>query len=735
MAFQNTAIPTFIINLKHRLDRKDHIVSQFEEKNEFSIRIINPCHHQISVISLWRTIKKVIEEALLEGSDYILLCEDDHQFTENYNYELLKRCIGEAIEKNADILCGGVSWFEDGFPISHNLFWVRKFSGLQFTIIFKNFFTAILNADFDECDAADYKISDLALNKYFISPFISVQKEFGYSDVTTVNNKTNRVEELFEITEKNASIISSISSFYRRNFLNTGTPHDAFNYDNIVIPTYVINLPERNERKEHIICQFNGRREFDIIIVDACKHNIGSVGLWQSIRKVVQMAIDNDDDVIIICEDDHEFTFNYSTKYLIENIIDAHAQGCEYLNGGTGKFDFAVPVSTNRYWVNQCLSTQFIVVYKDLFQKILDHEYDDAILVDLTLSKIASNKMIIFPFVSLQRDFGYSDVTAIHNEQKDLVTNMFNTCKTRMTILEKAIRKHQLFTVSNETIEERKKKATYKTQINLFIHTVFVCRENILFLDEWLHYHILVGFDHFYLYDNSHSIGRNGSTSTTNKYDYNFSAITSNLSDKDIEDMLRGILKKYDGYITLVDWRPKNEAGKIVYGQNESILHYIKNTSPATIWTAFIDMDEFIYSRQPMKDFVQLLDSESYSDIILFQKKFDDRFNNINIPVTQITQCIKGIDTKYWAPKHILKNKNFEVRTAVNGWSIHHLPIIENTQSFADGSLNQIRFNHYNVNEKLLRWMKTFYKSETEFSLNGECSELLDIYTSLKEFT
>ena len=35
------------------------------------------------------------------------------------------------------------------------------------------------------------------------------------------------------------------------------------------------------------------------------------------------------------------------------------------------------------------------------------------------------------------------------------------------------------------------------------IHTVFIARENILFLKEWVLYHKYMGVEHFFLYDNS----------------------------------------------------------------------------------------------------------------------------------------------------------------------------------------------------------------------------------------
>ena len=35
------------------------------------------------------------------------------------------------------------------------------------------------------------------------------------------------------------------------------------------------------------------------------------------------------------------------------------------------------------------------------------------------------------------------------------------------------------------------------------IHTVFIGKENILFLKEWILYHKYMGVEHFFLYDNS----------------------------------------------------------------------------------------------------------------------------------------------------------------------------------------------------------------------------------------
>lgn len=425
-------IPTYIINLETRTDRREHIEKEFRGRNEFSPKIVAAHTHAYGNIGLWNTIKHIISELAEPDYDFILICEDDHIFTESYSVPFLEHAIAEAKALNADVLSGGVSWFEDTVQISETLFWIKQFSGTQFVIIFRKFFPAILTAEFTEHDTADYKMTLLSDHIYFMHPFISEQKEFGYSDATAKNNGTDRVEALFSRTATRAGLHNRVRSYYKdiRNNCRVKPDYEAFKETSI--STYVINLPERTERLKHIIQQFEGRTEFDVTIVEACRHEIGFVGLWLSFRKVIQQAIDNDDDVIIVCEDDHEFTPHYSKDLLFENIIEAHCYGCDYLNGGTGKFGFAVPISGNLFWSDHFLSTQFIVVFRKFFQKVLDEPFDETIINDIKISRMTGDKMIIYPFISTQKDFGYSDVTPLHNSHKGIVQEMFSHSSNRL---------------------------------------------------------------------------------------------------------------------------------------------------------------------------------------------------------------------------------------------------------------------------------------------------------------
>ena len=436
-------IPTYIVNLKFRPERKENLIKEFEGRNEFNISVVDAISHEVGAIGLWETIKHIIQDLAKERDDYILICEDDHQFTKIYDKKKLLLNIQTAKQLNADILLGGVSWFEDALQINEQLFWVKKFTGAQFMLVFKKFYKKILDANFNNLDNADLKISSLTNNKFLIYPFISIQKEFGYSDITSKNNTKGYVKKLFKDANKALINLVKVKSFYYQ-LKQKQLSEQNDQYNNIIIPTYIINLPERTERRNYIKNQFSGKKEFEITIIEACKHKIGTVGLWLSIRKIIELAIKNEDDVIVICEDNHQFTKHYSKDFFLKNVIEAHNQGADYLSGGTGSFGIAVPVSENRFWVNPCLSAQFIVVYKKMFNKILDEPFDDNVIGDILLSEMASNKMVLYPFISVQKDFGYSDVTPIHNENKGLVTSLFKNSSERLNALRKQYCKYSI---------------------------------------------------------------------------------------------------------------------------------------------------------------------------------------------------------------------------------------------------------------------------------------------------
>lgn len=243
----------------------------------------------------------------------------------------------------------------------------------------------------------------------------------------------------------------------------------------------------------------------------------------------------------------------------------------------------------------------------------------------------------------------------------------------------------------------------------LSFHTVFVLNENIRWLEEFIIYYRNIGFDHFYLYDNEGSIGF-GSTTKYNKYGF---PISHKATEED-KKQLQYILEKYGDYITYTIWQPKDSAGNIIYRQDDSIIDCMNHQGKDNEWIACLDLDEYVYSVKNVNiaDYLKSLD-ESVSCVKITQKKFLDRFLSKERFITQEFQCINGLNIgTEWGPKNIVRCKDFIFLK-----HIHEIDV-KNEIIVADKEI--IRFNHYNINDKQLKWMnEDFYKTVIPYKIDG----------------
>lgn len=198
------------------------------------------------------------------------------------------------------------------------------------------------------------------------------------------------------------------------------------------LPTYIINRKVRTERKAHILQEFAGRDEFDLRLVEACEHRNGAIGLWQSICKIVQQAQAEGREMILLCEDDHCFTAHYSKDYFFTQLLAAQRQGAELVNGGIGGFGTAVPVALHRSWVDWFWSTQFVVVFAPLFSRILAYDFQENDTADGVLSQLTHHKMALYPFVSTQQSFDYSDISESNHTHPDRIEAYFQKASQRL---------------------------------------------------------------------------------------------------------------------------------------------------------------------------------------------------------------------------------------------------------------------------------------------------------------
>lgn len=213
---------------------------------------------------------------------------------------------------------------------------------------------------------------------------------------------------------------------------------------------------------------------------------------------------------------------------------------------------------------------------------------------------------------------------------------------------------------------------------NTYIQTVYLPQENIFFIEDWLKYHLAIGINHFFLYDNTGSkyiqdpIRQNVSDHSVNKYGQKIE-----ISLDQALEIEEKIFNKYP--VTKIKWQPVID-GQITYGQMEACIDFATKVKEGLC--AFIDIDEFIVKKE-----------EFYESRIL-QKKYDDRWK-----YSSIFDCDKtfDIDTTNWSSKAIL-----DLSTFTPGDSIHF--------GNKDLPISKSWFNHYNHTESGHSWLLENYQ-------------------------
>jgi hypothetical protein len=247
----------------------------------------------------------------------------------------------------------------------------------------------------------------------------------------------------------------------------------------------------------------------------------------------------------------------------------------------------------------------------------------------------------------------------------------------------------------------------------LSLMTVFLPRENLFFLEEWLRYHFAIGVDHCYLYDNSGSrwldCGNSLEVTARNKRGEPVYRLLADRSDEEIAERLTALLAPFvrAGRVTHVRWQPRDQTGQITYGQAEAFFDYIRRFAAATDWVAFTDVDEFIVPVRHGHLVPVLRDAEvgGATYLVLPQKIFASRFDAAGQPaewVTSITRCA-GLVTTELGRKAMIRADTLRIPWRKGKYSIHAPDVVERkTKRLLDPEL--IRFNHYKFNRWELDW-------------------------------
>lgn len=157
----------------------------------------------------------------------------------------------------------------------------------------------------------------------------------------------------------------------------------------------------------------------------------------------------------------------------------------------------------------------------------------------------------------------------------------------------------------NNKIFRKVIKNLFYTIINLFLKVLFcVINKNSIeckyslsmcsifknegsYLKEWIEYHLLVGFEHFYLFNNG--------------------------SDDNFQEVLQPYI--YNGVVTLIDW-------PMQCGQVPSYEFFYKNYRNETKWVTFFDLDEFLCPFKEVDVKCWLNKFEKYPSVVIYWRMF-----------------------------------------------------------------------------------------------------------------
>ena len=183
--------------------------------------------------------------------------------------------------------------------------------------------------------------------------------------------------------------------------------------ENVVCPIYVINLPHRTDRLEKIKKIF---KDFNIIVVEAVKHDDPVIGCFLSHKKCIQIAKEKNLKYITVIEDDcipFDGIEIFKEKYFnIKKYLETVDNWYVFL-GGTIEtkrrhiINKINDVDINLYNISIGYCAHFIIYNHKTYEHYLNHKMDKPL--DHVWNEIAP-ALISLPFIASQDDT-YSDIT------------------------------------------------------------------------------------------------------------------------------------------------------------------------------------------------------------------------------------------------------------------------------------------------------------------------------------
>jgi len=239
--------------------------------------------------------------------------------------------------------------------------------------------------------------------------------------------------------------------------------------------------------------------------------------------------------------------------------------------------------------------------------------------------------------------------------------------------------------------------------MKISIYTQIFPRLELFFIEEWIDHHLKFGVDEIYIYNNGFVSTQSPNDPDAENHDGKKWAkkpdadYCDEYTDDEVLSKLNDILKKFEGSVRLVDWRPEIECPfkSRVVCQCAGYHHSVESNQ--SDWWVSIDPDEYLFSsKYTLKEFVEKMEKQDKHSLLLSQRVFNRRVRNQS--VKEIFEWGYDININ----KTIVKSPDLhgnpsggsDQKDAVDRDKfIHKVPSIVGNQY--NVPISDFRFNHY----------------------------------------
>lgn len=189
------------------------------------------------------------------------------------------------------------------------------------------------------------------------------------------------------------------------------------------LPVFVMNLEHREDRLLKIIKVLAPIHEFDIhpFIVKGDKQD-KFFDHFRQFQRMCRFADYQDLPYFIYCEDDTIFTPGFNLEQLVEDIKFCQQEKYDLLFTGLTAVEEPRRIADSIIKVQNCLAIQFTVIFQQLYEKVLDWDFDYIKSwcrpeLDYILSLNHTKKACTLPFMTMQNPKLSSDYRECSQEE------------------------------------------------------------------------------------------------------------------------------------------------------------------------------------------------------------------------------------------------------------------------------------------------------------------------------